>query len=97
MNTHRIIIPAIVAMIDDEMVATHFDNDENTPINERLFDVIMARFDALQKHRAGITNIAQAIHSDPALAIKIAEAHVLTTKSILKAAGIPPDPPHITP
>jgi AcrR family transcriptional regulator len=56
---------------------------------EKLFDVLMRRFDALQPHRAGILAIVRAAPSDPCLVLVGAPAAVRSMAWMLEAAGIP--------
>lgn len=56
---------------------------------EKLFDVLMRRFDALQPHRAGILAVARAAPSDPCLLAVGAPAAVRSMAWMLEAAGIP--------
>lgn len=56
---------------------------------ERLFDVLMRRFDALQPHRAGVLAVARAAPSDPCLLALGASAGVRSMVWMLEAAAIP--------
>ncbi|WP_291296654.1 helix-turn-helix domain-containing protein [Elioraea sp.] len=56
---------------------------------EKLFDVLMRRFDALQPHRAGVLAVARALPSDPCLLAVGAPAAVRSMAWMLEAAGIP--------
>jgi len=56
---------------------------------ERLFDVLMRRFDALSPHRAGVLAVARAGRSDPCLLALGAVAGVRSMGWMLEAAAIP--------
>lgn len=56
---------------------------------ERLFDVVMARFDALQQHRDGVLSLMEGLRTDPGLTLLLYGATVRSMRWMLDAAGIP--------
>jgi hypothetical protein len=60
----------------------------DTP-RDRLFDLLMRRFDALQAHRAGILALLRAMPSRPGLALLLAAATRRSMRWMLEAAAIP--------
>lgn len=74
------------AIVDAAVVAVPATGD--TP-REKLFDVLMRRFDALQPHRAGVLAVASAAPSDPCLLASGAPAAVRSMAWMLEAAGLP--------
>jgi hypothetical protein len=56
---------------------------------ERLFDIIMLRFDALQRHRPGVLALLSALRTDPATALLLYGATLRSMKWMLDGAGIP--------
>ncbi len=56
---------------------------------ERLFDVLMARFDQLQPHRPGVLALIQALRTDPALALLLWGATLRSMRWMLDACDIP--------
>lgn len=56
---------------------------------ERLFDMLMSRFDALQQHRAGILQLLRAMRTDPATSMLLYGATLRSMKWLLDAAAIP--------
>lgn len=56
---------------------------------ERLFDMVMSRFDALQQHRAGILQLLRALRTDPATSLLLYTATLRSMKWLLDGAGIP--------
>ena len=56
---------------------------------ERLFDMVMLRFDALQKHRAGVQALLAALPTDPATALLLYVATLRSMKWLLDGAAIP--------
>ncbi len=73
-------------LVDAAVVAVPATGD--TP-REKLFDVLMRRFDALQPHRAGVLAVASAAPSDPRLLTAGAPAAVRSMAWMLEAAGLP--------
>ncbi len=56
---------------------------------ERLFDIVMARFDALQQHRAGVLSLLAALRTDPGASLLLYGATLRSMKWLLDGAGIP--------
>ena len=56
---------------------------------ERLFDMVMSRFDALQQHRAGILQLLRAMRTDPATSMLLYGATLRSMKWLLDGASIP--------
>jgi hypothetical protein len=60
---------------------------EGSP-RDRLFDVLMRRFDALQAHRSGVTALLRALPANPPLALLLAAATQTSMAWMLEACGI---------
>jgi ubiquinone biosynthesis protein COQ9 len=58
------------------------------PVRDRLFDVLMRRFDFLQVHRAGVLALLKVLPADPVLALCLARANLTSMGWMLEAAGI---------
>jgi ubiquinone biosynthesis protein COQ9 len=58
------------------------------PARERLFDIVMRRFDALQMHRAGIRALIRSLPAHPDLALGLGLATQGSMAWMLEAAGI---------
>lgn len=56
---------------------------------ERLFDILMLRFDALQQHRDGIVALMRALPTDPGTSLLLYGATLRSMKWLLDGAGIP--------
>ena len=56
---------------------------------ERLFDMVMSRFDALQQHRAGILQLLRAMRTDPGTSMLLYGATLRSMKWLLDGASIP--------
>jgi hypothetical protein len=58
------------------------------PVKDRLFDMIMRRFDMLQAHRAGVLAVLDAAALDPALGLFLGRLSARSMGWLLEAAGI---------
>ena len=58
---------------------------------EKLFDLVMARFDALQEHRAGVLSVMDSLRTDPGLALMLWGATLRSMRWLLDTAGVPTD------
>jgi len=63
-------------------------SNEPSP-RERLFDMLMSRFDALQQNRAGILQLLSALRTDPATSLLLYSATLRSMKWLLDGASIP--------
>ena len=61
---------------------------DETP-RERLFDMVMTRFDALQQHRDGVLALMRALPRHPGTAALLATATLRSMRWLLDAAGVP--------
>ncbi len=59
------------------------------PARERLFDLLMRRFDALQAHRAGVLAVLKSLPADPGTALLLTAATARSMGWMLQAAGLP--------
>jgi ubiquinone biosynthesis protein COQ9 len=58
------------------------------PVRDRLFDLLMRRFDLLQTHRAGVEALLRTLPTDPATALLLACATRRSMRWMLQAAGV---------
>jgi ubiquinone biosynthesis protein COQ9 len=58
------------------------------PVRERLFDILMRRFDFLQTHRAGVLSLLRTLPTEPPLALCLARATVTSMGWMLEGAGV---------
>lgn len=68
--------------------AALLDSPSEGPVRDRLFDLLMRRFDALQAHRAGVKALLRALPTDPAAAMLLACASKRSMRWMLQAAGL---------
>jgi hypothetical protein len=58
------------------------------PVKDRLFDMIMRRFDVLQAHRAGVLAVLDAAAMDPALGLFLGRLSARSMGWLLEGAGL---------
>lgn len=56
---------------------------------ERLFDMVMNRFEALQAHRGGVMALLAGLRTDPAASLLLYGATLRSMKWLLEGAGVP--------
>lgn len=61
----RDLVPVISQYMDAEMEADSRELAADMAVRDRLFDVMMARFEALNRHRAGIVSIMGQVVTSP--------------------------------
>jgi AcrR family transcriptional regulator len=83
------ILDRFSVVVDATVLAGTLAPSEADTAKDRLFDVLMRRFDALAPHRAGVLACGQGIRRDPvALACRFPAA-LASMRWMLEAAGIP--------
>lgn len=86
------LVAAFIARIDaDVMAGTASLLDPEETARDRLFDVMMRRYDALKPHRDALRALRHAVTRDPVLALSIAPAMRRSMASMLEAASVPSD------
>lgn len=86
--TKAAILGAFVDKIDQQVLAQEFNfEDEDTP-RDRLFEVLMCRFDALGEHRDAVSALCRDLPTDPLAAISLGPTALISTGWMLEAAGI---------
>jgi AcrR family transcriptional regulator len=86
------LVAAFMARLDTEVLAgTPTRNDPEETARDRLFDVMMRRYDALRPHRAALGAIRRAGTRDPMLALAMGPALRRSMAAMLEAASVPSD------
>lgn len=86
------LVAAFMARIDAEVLAgTPASGDPEETARDRLFDVMMRRYDALKPHRAALRAIRRAATRDPLLALAMGPALRRSMSAMLEAAAVPSD------
>ncbi len=83
---------AFMARIDNEvLVGTPTRSDPEETARDRLFDVMMRRYDVLRPYREALRAIRRAATRDPMLALAIGPALRRSMAAMLEAAAVPSD------
>lgn len=86
------LVAGFLAEIDTEVLAgVTPQSDPEETARDRLFDVVMRRYDALKPHRAAWRAIRSAVARDPLLALALAPAVHRSMAAALEAAGLASD------
>jgi AcrR family transcriptional regulator len=84
------LVGAFMARIDAEVLAgTPSHDDPEETARDRLFDVMMRRYDALRPHRLALRAIRRAGTRDPLLALALGPALRRSMAVMLEAASLP--------
>jgi ubiquinone biosynthesis protein COQ9 len=73
------------AMLDEAALAAA---PAEGPPRDRLFDLLMSRFDAMKPHRSGLRALLRHLPGDPALVVMLSCATRRSMRWMLQAAGI---------
>ncbi len=60
-------------------------------VRDRLFDLIMRRFEAMEPHRAAVLAMEQGVERDPTLLASVHQRHVRCARWVLALAGLEAD------
>jgi AcrR family transcriptional regulator len=86
------LVGAFMARLDAEVLAgTPSRDDPEETARDRLFDVMMRRYDALRPHRMALRAIRHAGTRDPLLTLALAPALRRSMAVMLEAASLPSD------
>ena len=86
------LVSAFMARIDSEVLAaTPAELDPEETTRDRLFDVMMRRYDALKPYREASGAIRRAAARDPVLALSLGPALRRSMALMLEAAAVPSD------
>ena len=76
------------SVIDQSMLAAHSKVDRSQPVRDRLFDVVMGRFDAMEENRAAWASIFTAEKRDVMASLARRARRVVSAAWALEASGI---------
>ncbi|HLJ18823.1 MAG TPA: helix-turn-helix domain-containing protein [Stellaceae bacterium] len=82
------ILGALMARTDAAVLARTTAAGEDESPRDRLFEVLMRRFDAMKPHRAALKAIARDLGTDPPTALCSAPAFLRSMAWMLEAAGL---------
>lgn len=77
-----------VRRVDTAVLAAPLDTEVGEKPRDRVFDLLMRRFDALQPHRAALEVLRRDLPSDPLTAFALGAALLCSMRLMLEAAGI---------
>lgn len=82
------LVAGFMARIDGEVLAaTPEASDPDETVRDRLFDILMRRFDALKPHKATLASLRRAGMRDPLTALVLGPALMRSMAAMLEAAG----------
>jgi AcrR family transcriptional regulator len=83
------LVAAFMKRVDDAVLAgTASETDPEETARDRLFDVMMRRYDALKPHRAALRAVRRAAARDPLLALAMGPALRRSMAAMLQAAAL---------
>ena len=82
------ILSGFARRIDAATLAGDDPGMKGEPVKDRLFDVLMRRFDLLAPHRAGLKGLERSARRDPVLALHLGRLVVGSQAWMLEAAGV---------
>lgn len=84
------VLDAFFRQVDDAVAAEGiYPADDPNSARDRLFDVLMRRFDALNPHRAAMAALARDLPFDPPAAARAACRIARALKGAMRTAGLP--------
>ena len=88
--TRTAILQGFMAGVDAAVLrAVAEDGETGEPPRERLFDVLMTRFEQLKPHRAALRRVRDRAKRDPGFALRVGGQGLVSASWMLEAAGIP--------
>lgn len=81
------LLAGLLARTDRRVLEGGPADPEDSP-RDRLFDIVMRRFDALASVRDGVVAIIQAMPGDPLMAMQLAPSFAASMAWMLEAAGL---------
>ncbi len=86
------IVHGLLARVDEQVMAAWRDTAfEDEPPRDRLFDVLMRRFDALAPRKAGVRALIEGLRDDPLAALAWGPRFLQSMAWMLEAAGVSAD------
>lgn len=89
--TRAALLAGVAQAADAAVLADETPADEADTARDRLFDVMMRRFDALRPYRAGLAAVFHDLPGEPLTALAFSPAYARSMAWMLRAAGLDPD------
>ena len=83
------ILCGLFRRIDEIALAVPLESEAGERPRDRLFDILMRRFDALQPHRHALSALRRDLPFDPPSALAMGVALLRSMRLMLEATGIP--------
>ncbi|WP_448188971.1 TetR family transcriptional regulator [Azospirillum sp. sgz301742] len=91
--TRAALLAGVAEAADAAVLASDIPPDPEESARDRVFDVMMRRFDALVPYRAGLAAVMRDLPREPLTALAFARTFARSMAWMLRAAGIDPDGP----
>ena len=91
MPSRSAVLDAFARRIDAEVLAADAVEKDSLRPRDRIFDVLMRRFDALQRHRKSVAAILRDSGRDPVALLASAPQFLRSMRWMGEAAGLPMD------
>lgn len=85
------LLKGIVHFMDDKMIKLYQEGEANLPLQEKLFDIIMCRFEVMEPYKKSLKNIIFAIWRDPLSFPEGILSGLQSMTLILKTVDVPVD------
>jgi AcrR family transcriptional regulator len=85
------ILHAFSRAIDRKVLADFVPDADSSSVRDRLFDVLMQRFDALDPHKEAVRRLLAAACHDPLVGLCAGGSLLRSMALMLEAAGVPSD------
>ena len=83
------ILAVVAAQVDESVLSVREEGVAHEPRRDRLFDLLMRRFDALAPYKAGLRAILGDARGDPMTILAAAPAVARSMTWMLEAVGVP--------
>jgi AcrR family transcriptional regulator len=87
-HSRTAILRGLFRRVDEAVLAVPLDAEAEEKPRDRLFDLLMRRFDALQPHRAALEVLRRDLRSDPLTSLALGGGLLCSMRLMLEAAGI---------
>ncbi|MBL8537646.1 MAG: hypothetical protein JNM59_09625 [Hyphomonadaceae bacterium] len=84
-------VDCVEEAFDRTMAEAAESMDPSQSVRDRLFDLIMRRFEAMEPHRAAVLSMEQGVDRDPTLLASQHQRHVRCARWVLALAGLEAD------
>jgi AcrR family transcriptional regulator len=82
------ILCGVFRRVDEAVLAAPLDAEADEKPRDRVFDLLMRRFDALQPYRSALEMLRRDLPTDPLTALALGGALLCSMRLMLEAAGI---------